>query len=86
MQLELLAPEPPHAHTDRLAAWYRSIGYREVALEDLASVNPDLAALLLGSCELVTLLKDLPRPAGARRMAEGSDAGEERGPQLEAEV
>jgi GNAT superfamily N-acetyltransferase len=40
MQMELLGPEATHAHTDRLAAWYRRLGYREIERRDLADVDP----------------------------------------------
>ena len=40
MQLEMLVPARSIAHTDRLAAWYSTLGYREVGSRELAELDP----------------------------------------------
>ena len=40
MQLELLVPIESIAHTDRLAAWYAALGYRETDSRELAELDP----------------------------------------------
>jgi GNAT superfamily N-acetyltransferase len=40
MQLELLVPIQSIAHTDRLAAWYAALGYRETESRELAELDP----------------------------------------------
>jgi GNAT superfamily N-acetyltransferase len=40
MQLELLVPVRSIAHTDRLAAGYSALGYRETENRDLAELDP----------------------------------------------
>ena len=41
MQLELLVPDPSRSHhTDRLAAWYSALGYRETDSRELAELDP----------------------------------------------
>jgi GNAT superfamily N-acetyltransferase len=40
MQLELLVPARPIAHTDRLEAWYSALGYRETESRELAELDP----------------------------------------------
>ncbi|HEX6658591.1 MAG TPA: GNAT family N-acetyltransferase [Ilumatobacter sp.] len=40
MQLELLVPIQSIAHTDRLAAWYSALGYRETDSRELAELDP----------------------------------------------
>jgi GNAT superfamily N-acetyltransferase len=40
MQLELLVPVRSIAHTDRLAAWYSALGYRETDSRELAELDP----------------------------------------------
>ena len=40
MQLELLVPTQSIAHTDRLAAWYSALGYRETDSRELAELDP----------------------------------------------
>jgi GNAT superfamily N-acetyltransferase len=41
MQIELLVPDPPLAHTQRLAAWYSALNYRHVEDRDLADLDAD---------------------------------------------
>ena len=41
MQLELLVPDPPLAHTQRLSAWYAALNYRHVEDRDLAELDAD---------------------------------------------
>ncbi|MDQ6846425.1 MAG: GNAT family N-acetyltransferase [Candidatus Dormibacteraeota bacterium] len=40
MRLEVLVPLTPHPHTERLAAWYSRLGYREVGRCSLVEVDP----------------------------------------------
>jgi GNAT superfamily N-acetyltransferase len=40
MQLEMLVPARSIAHTDRLAAWYSALGYRETESRELAELDP----------------------------------------------
>jgi GNAT superfamily N-acetyltransferase len=68
VQLELLTPDPPHPHTDRLAGWYRRLGYREIDRKDLADVEPELASsLLLRQCGLAVCQKELATPPQSAR-------------------
>jgi ribosomal protein S18 acetylase RimI-like enzyme len=39
MRLEVLVPLTPHSHTQRLAAWYSRLGYREVGRCGLVEVD-----------------------------------------------
>ena len=39
MQLELLQPEPPHGHQERLRTWYSAIGYRPTGRLELAEID-----------------------------------------------
>jgi GNAT superfamily N-acetyltransferase len=41
MQLELLVPDPPLAHTERLAAWYAALNYLHVEDRQLAELDAD---------------------------------------------
>ena len=59
VQLELLVPNPTHAHSVRLAGWYARLGYREVHRTELAVVEPELASYLLGQCDLAICQKEL---------------------------
>ena len=59
MQLELLVPEPVHVHTDRLAAWYGRLGYREVERRDLADLGPTVVSHLAVPCEVAVMQKRL---------------------------
>ena len=59
VQLELLIPNPSHAHSERLAGWYGRLGYREVDRTELAVVEPELASYLLRQCDLSIRQKEL---------------------------
>ncbi len=63
MQLELLVPEPAQAHTDRLAAWYRRLGYREVERRNLADLDPAVAPSLAAPCDVAVMRKRLASAA-----------------------
>ena len=64
MQLEVLVPEPPQAHGDRLAAWYRRLGYREVERRNVSDLDPAVATSLAAPCEVAVMRKRLaPAPA-----------------------
>ena len=63
VQLEMLAPSPRHPHTDRLASWYRSMGYEPSARIDFRTVDPVTASHLCHRCDLIVCHKLLaPRP------------------------
>ncbi len=64
MQLELLVPEQAHAHTDRLAAWYGRLGYRETGRLDLADVEPTAVPFLALPCHVAVMQKRLAAPVG----------------------
>ena len=64
MQLELLVPLRSHAHTDRLAAWYGRLGYRETERRDLADVEPTAVPSLAIPCEVAVMRKRLGASAG----------------------
>jgi GNAT superfamily N-acetyltransferase len=59
MQLELLVPTEAHPHTDRLAAWYGRLGYREVGRLDLADVEPDAVPFLAEPLKVAVMQKRL---------------------------
>ena len=52
VQLEVLVPQSPHTHTNRLAVWYGNLGYREISRSDLAAAEPSLAPYMTGPCDL----------------------------------
>lgn len=52
VQLEVLVPQSPHTHTNRLAVWYENLGYREISRSDLAAAEPSLAPYMTGPCDL----------------------------------
>jgi GNAT superfamily N-acetyltransferase len=62
MQLELLVPLRSHAHTDRLAAWYGRLGYRETSRRDLADVEPTAVPSLAVPCGVAVMQKALAAP------------------------
>ncbi len=64
MQLELLVPVQPHAHTDRLAAWYGRLGYRETGRLDLGDVEPTAVPFLALPCEVAVMRKRLAASVG----------------------
>ncbi len=64
MQLELLVPVQPHAHTDRLAAWYGRLGYRKTGRLDLADVEPTAVPFVALPCEVAVMQKSLAAPVG----------------------
>jgi hypothetical protein len=59
MQLELLAPASAHPHTDRLAAWYRRLGYEVTERRPLADVDPRAVPYLLAPCDVAVMRKPL---------------------------
>jgi GNAT superfamily N-acetyltransferase len=59
MQLELLVPDRPHAHTDRLAGWYTGLGYRHVEDRDLAELDPDSVAYAVVPIHVSVMRKSL---------------------------
>lgn len=59
MQLELLVPLEAHVHTQRLAAWYRRLGYRETERRDLADVEPTAVPFLAVPLEVTVMRKPL---------------------------
>ena len=59
MQLELLVPAQSNAHTDRLAAWYGGLGYREVDSRDLAAFDPASVADALVEIRVSVMRKQL---------------------------
>ena len=64
MQLELLVPLEAHAHTERLAAWYGRLGYRETERRDLAEVEPAAVPFLAVPLEVTVMRKRLVSPDG----------------------
>jgi ribosomal protein S18 acetylase RimI-like enzyme len=62
MQLELLVPREAHAHTQRLAAWYRRLGYRETERRDLAEVEPTAVPFLAAPLNVMVMRKPLVSP------------------------
>ncbi len=59
MELELLVPAAAHPHTERLAAWYRRLGYAEFERRDLAAVEPTAAPFLAVDCDVSLMRKAL---------------------------
>lgn len=59
MQLELIVPSIPHPHTDRLARWYRSLGYRDIEHRTLAELDPPAVEYLLAPCTVAVMHKSL---------------------------
>ena len=59
MQLELLFPEPPLPHFERLARWYDRLGYRETGRIPLAEKFPADAPFLTRDCNVIELRRDL---------------------------
>jgi GNAT superfamily N-acetyltransferase len=64
MQLELLVPLEAHAHTERLAAWYGRLGYRESERRDLAEVEPTAVPFLAVPLEVTVMRKRLAPSGG----------------------
>ena len=64
MQLELLVPVRSHPHTDRLAAWYGRLGYREPGRLELADVEPSAVPFLAVPCNLAVMQKRLTASLG----------------------
>ena len=64
MQLELLVPLKVHAHTERLAAWYRRLGYRETERLHLMEVEPTAVPFLAVPLEVTVMRKQLTSPDG----------------------
>lgn len=52
VQLEVLVPQAPHPHINRLAVWYENLGYHEISRSDLAAAEPSLAPYMTGPCDL----------------------------------
>jgi GNAT superfamily N-acetyltransferase len=65
MQLELLIPDRPHPHTDRLAAWYAGLGYRHVEDLDLAELDPDSVAYAVVPIGVSVMRKPLDHRDGS---------------------
>ncbi len=59
MQLELLFPDPPLPHFERLARWYDRLGYRETERVPLAEKFPADAPLLTRSCDVIEMRRVL---------------------------
>lgn len=59
MELELLAPDAPHPHAARLAAWYRSLGYREIDRYDIGVLDPGCVPFLVGPIAVSVMRKPL---------------------------
>jgi ribosomal protein S18 acetylase RimI-like enzyme len=59
MQLELLVPDHPHPHTDRLAGWYSGLGYRHVGDRDLAELDPGSVAFAVVPIRVSVMRKAL---------------------------
>ncbi|MFN8223918.1 MAG: GNAT family N-acetyltransferase [Gaiellales bacterium] len=59
MRLELLVPEGGHPHTERLAAWYRRLGYRQTETADLADVDPGTLSHLRVPCSVAIMRRAL---------------------------
>ncbi len=66
MQLELLAPLDAHPHTERLAAWYARLGYREARRCGLAEVQPDAVPFAAVALEVAVMHKQLSSGPGSR--------------------
>ena len=64
MQLELLVPLEAHEHTERLAAWYGRVGYRETERRDLEEVEPTAVPFLAVPLEVAVMQKRLAPPDG----------------------
>jgi GNAT superfamily N-acetyltransferase len=60
MQLELLVPDPPLEHTQRLAAWYATLGYRHVEDRELADLDADSVQHALLPIHVRVMRKSLP--------------------------
>ena len=85
MQLELLVPEGGHPHTDRLAAWYRRLGYRETSIVDLAEIDPASVPLLAGPCAVSIMRRPLagtsqPRNCSCAQDGDGASSSSARPP------
>jgi GNAT superfamily N-acetyltransferase len=59
MCLEMLVPDNGHPHTDRLAAWYGRLGYREVDRRSLAEFDPDAMSYWVAPCGVAVMHKPL---------------------------
>jgi GNAT superfamily N-acetyltransferase len=64
MQLELLVPVQAHPHSDRLAAWYGRLGYRDTGRLELADVEPSAVPFLALPCNVAVMQKRLTQPVG----------------------
>jgi ribosomal protein S18 acetylase RimI-like enzyme len=62
MQLELLVPDPPHPHTERLAAWYAALNYRDVEDRDLADLDADSVQYAVVPIRVRVMRKSLEVP------------------------
>lgn len=68
MQLELLQPDPPHGHQERLRAWYTAIGYRPTGRLELAEIDADAVRHARSPLHAVVMRKTL---AGASLVVDG---------------
>jgi GNAT superfamily N-acetyltransferase len=59
MRLELLFPDPPLPHFERLARWYDRLGYRETGRVPLAEKFPADAPFLTRECNVIELRRVL---------------------------
>jgi hypothetical protein len=59
VRIELLVPDPPLAHSLRLAAWYARRGYGEVERIPYADHDPAAAAMLTRPCAVSIRRKPL---------------------------
>lgn len=76
MQLELLVPLHAHPHTERLAAWYARLGYREARRCGLAEVEPDAVPFAAVALEVAVMHKQLasgPRSRAVDAKASAND-------------
>ncbi len=75
MQLELLVPVHAHPHTERLAAWYARLGYREARRCGLAEVEPDAVPFAAVALEVAVMHKQLASGLGSRAVDAEASAG-----------
>lgn len=64
MRLEMLVPETPHPHTDRLSAWYARLGYVEVERRSLADFDPGAMSYWVAPCGVAVLHKSIGSTSG----------------------